>query len=119
MQIHAILEGRSPLDPDEVGRRCAMAQAAQAPNRQAERASESHWRLIWLSRHPEWTGEAILVSAAGQGQWLAYIPEIGLETKIRLPGEFRLDETVSVKVSRIVIPTQEIVFDASVIPKTD
>lgn len=119
MQIHAILEGRHPLDADEVGKRCALAQASQAPNRQAERASELHWCLVWLSRHPDWKGEAILVSSSGQGLWLAYIPEIGLEAKLRLSGEHSLDETIIVKVSRIDIPLQEIAFEVCTCPKTD
>lgn len=42
MQIHAVLEGRAPLDADEIGRRCALAQAAQArTDRRSVRANRT------------------------------------------------------------------------------
>ena len=56
MQLRA-LAGRRPLDADEVSRRCALAQAASAATRQAERASDLHWTMAYLARHPDWTGD--------------------------------------------------------------
>jgi exoribonuclease-2 len=111
MQIRAALAGRPPLDADEVMRRSALAQAAAAPNRQAERASEAHWTLAWLKRHPEWRGEGVIVGSAGPGSWQIYVPGLGLETKLRLGPDRELNETLALKASRIDLPKLEVGFE--------
>lgn len=111
MQIRAALSGRAPLDTDEVGRRCALAQAASAATRQAERASDLHWTLAFLKREPGWVGEAIIVGAAGSGAFQAYIPALGLETRLKLGRDRALDERIRVKLARIDLSTLDCSFD--------
>jgi exoribonuclease-2 len=101
MQIRALLAGRRPLDADEVGRRSALAQAASAPNRQAERQSEAHWTMAWLLNNPGWEGEGIIVGAAGPGNWQIYIPALGFETRLRLGPNRSLNDSLRLKVARI------------------
>jgi exoribonuclease II len=116
MQIRAFLASeaglpRLPLDADEVSRRCALAQAASAAARQAERASDEHWKTAYLARNPGWKGEAVLVGTAGGGAWQAFIPELGLETKLR-PGSGRnLDDRIPVVLARVDIVALEASFD--------
>ncbi len=113
MQIRAFLSGRATLDADEVSRRCALAQAASAATRTAERASNQHWTLAYLTRHPEWSGEAVLVGApgTGAGAWQAYIPELGLEAKLRLGPDRSLDERVRVALVRADVAALESSFE--------
>ncbi len=112
MQLRAVLEGRPPLDADEVARRCAQAQAASGQTRQAERASDLHWTFAWLSRNPHWQGDAILVGSAGSGSWQAYVPALGLETKLRIGNDHDLDESLLVELSRVDLVRLECSFDA-------
>jgi len=112
MQIRAALSGRPPLDEDEVMRRSALAQAAAAPNRQAERASEAHWTLVWLLRHPEWEGEGIIVGAAGPGAWSVYVPALGLESRMKLGSNHALNEVLALRVARIDLPRLDVAFKA-------
>jgi len=109
MQIRALLAGRHPLDEDEVSRRCALAQAAAAAARQAERASDAHWQAAYLLRRPGWKGEAVLVGGSG-GSWQAYVPELGLETKLRAPATLGLDDRVPVALARVDLVALEIAF---------
>jgi exoribonuclease-2 len=111
MQLRAFLAGRPTLDADEVSRRCALAQAASAATRTAERASDAHWRTAYLARNPGWTGEAILVGNAGPAAWQAYIPELGLETKLKLGPDRSLEERVAVKLARADVAMLESSFD--------
>jgi exoribonuclease-2 len=111
MQLRALLAGRPTLDADEVSRRCALAQAASAATRAAERASDAHWKAAYLSRNPGWTGEAILVGSAGPNAWQAYLPDLGLETRLRLGPERDLDEVVAVRLARVDVATLETSFD--------
>lgn len=111
MQIRALLEGREPLDADEVARRCALAQAAQAATRQAERGSELHWTLAYLLRHPDWTGEGIIVGQAGPAAYQVYIPALGLETRLKLGPGRSLDESLSLRLARVDLAALESSFD--------
>jgi exoribonuclease II len=111
MQIRAFLAGRPTLDADEVSRRCALAQAASAATRQAERASDGHWQAAYLLRNPGWKGEAVLVGTAGSGAWQAYIPELGLETKLKAGAGRSLDDRVPIVLARVDLVAREISFD--------
>jgi exoribonuclease-2 len=111
MQLRAFLAGRKCLDADEVSRRCALAQAASAATRQAERASDLHWKIAYLARNPGWTGEAILVGSAGPSAWQAYLPALGLETKLKLGPDRALDERIRIRLARVDIATLESSFD--------
>ena len=111
MQLRAVLAGREPLDADEVGRRCALAQAASAATRQAERGSELHWKLAYLARRPGWEGKALLVGSAGPGTYQAYLPELGLETRLRLGPDRSLDEELRVRLARVDVGSLEASFE--------
>lgn len=107
---------RAVLDSDEISRRCALAQAASAATRQAERASDLHWTLAYLLRHPDWAGESIIVGPAGAGAWQAFLPELGLETRLRLGSEWGgsrapLDEVIRVRLVRAELASLESSFE--------
>ncbi|MEI6386689.1 MAG: ribonuclease catalytic domain-containing protein [Spirochaetota bacterium] len=110
MQIRAALAGRETLDEDEVMRRSALAQAAGAPNRQTERASQAHWTLAWLQRNPLWQGEGIIVGAAGPGAWQVHVPTLGLETRMKLGSNRALNGILALRVARIDLPRLEVGF---------
>jgi exoribonuclease-2 len=65
--------------------RLARAAAGNQAVRKAERQSELHWTIAWLMDRPGWEGDAVVVQAGG-GDALLYVPEIGLETRIRASG---------------------------------
>lgn len=111
MQIRALLEGRSPLDADEIARRCAAAQAAQTGVRQAERSSELHWTLAWLSRSPDWTGKGIVVGQINPYTYQVFLPALGLETKLKLGNGRALNEELMLKPVRVDLPLLESSFD--------
>ena len=111
MQLRAVLAGRPPLDADEVGRRCALAQAAQAGTRQAERSSELHWTLAWLGRERGWEGEGVIVGAAGPGSWQLYLPALGLETRLKLGPDRALDGILRLRAARIDLARLDYSFE--------
>ncbi|HUW41754.1 MAG TPA: ribonuclease catalytic domain-containing protein [Rectinemataceae bacterium] len=111
MQLRAFLAGRPFLDADEIGRRCALAQAASAATRQAERSSELHWTLAYLKRAGSWKGEGFIVGAGGPGSWQVYIPSLGLETKLKLGAGRKLDERLELSLARLDLARLECSFD--------
>ncbi|MBU0927549.1 MAG: RNB domain-containing ribonuclease [Spirochaetes bacterium] len=89
--------GRSsppPLPADELSMRLARAAAGAQAVRKAERQSELHWTIAWLLDRPGWEGDAVAVQAGG-GDAQLYLPEIGLETRIRASG---LEQGAAVRV---------------------
>jgi exoribonuclease II len=114
MQIRAALSGAAGLDADEISRRCALAQAASAATRQAERSSILHWTLAYLSRRPGWTGRAIVVGQAqgpGGKAVPVYVPELGLEARLRPRSPLAPDEGVAVRLVGVDLAALEVSFE--------
>jgi len=85
----------APLPADELSMRLARAAAGAQAVRKAERQSELHWTIAWLLDRPGWEGDAIVVQAGG-GDALIFLPDIGLETRIRASG-LELNARIGVK----------------------
>jgi exoribonuclease-2 len=97
-----------PLPADELSMRLARAAAGGQAVRKAERQSELHWTIAWLLENPGWEGDAIVVQASG-GDVLLYVPEIGLETKVRNSG-LELNQPVRVRFQKADIARLEVQF---------
>jgi len=97
-----------PLPADELSMRLARAAAGNQAVRKAERQSELHWTLAWLLDRPGWEGDATVVQAGG-GDALLYLPDIGLETRIRSSG-LELNSTVRVRFQKADIARLEVQF---------
>jgi len=74
-----------------------------------ERSSNLHWKLVYLSEHPEWEGEGILVGRADK-QMVIQIPSLALETRIALKEKLPLNSRIKVAVERIDIPELQVQF---------
>jgi exoribonuclease-2 len=114
MQIRACLAGRRVMDEDEISRRCALAQASSALTRQAERSSILHWTLAYLVRSPGWTGEAVIVgpgSGAGGKLFPVYLPDLGLESRIRLRTSRNCDDRIAVRLVGVDLAALEAFFE--------
>ncbi len=104
-QIRAALAGRTPRDESSVTEGLGRALAAGSANRQAERASELHWTLAWLDARPGWTGDAVVVGSGG-GFASVFLPEIGLETRVRA-GDPELNAVLRLRCTGVDLPKQE------------
>jgi exoribonuclease-2 len=102
-QLRAHLAGRTPLDIHAVSERIAISEAGGMTNRKTERVSNNHWRLIYLRDHPDWQGEAIIVAKDGE-RATVLIPELAMETKVRIKGEAGLNDSVRLKPREIDLP---------------
>ena len=103
-QLRAILSGKSPSDTDTLFEKIGKAQAAFSLNRQAEKASELHWTLIWLDSRPGWEGDGIVTSVYN-GFTTVFIPELGYEVRLKHPNA-QINANVRLKCSGVDIPRQ-------------
>ena len=108
-QLRAFVLDRAPLSADEVLERTASLGSAGATIRKAERLSNLHWKLVHLSRNPGWQGEAVVV-ALEERKAVVIIPELAMETRIRLSPDYILGQTLLLGLSEIDVPVQAAYF---------
>ncbi len=112
-QIRAHLCGDVPLDEQEVATRIDMAEMGSLAIRRAERLSNTHWKLVWLKRRSGWSGNGIVVEN-GARKAVVLIPELALDTRVRMSAEAALDAPVALKAREIDLPDLQCYFSASV-----
>jgi exoribonuclease-2 len=108
-QLRAHLRGETPLDTQAVMLRMAEASAGGSGTRRAERLSNTHWKLVYLLRHPEWTGDGVVVEKAGARN-LVVIPELDLETELFGRPDLPLDGIIRLGLNEVNLPTLETKF---------
>lgn len=108
-QLRAFLKGEKLIDKDTMLMRMSEGDAAMQASKKAERNSRTHWTLVYLLQHPEWTGEAICVDKQ-PGKALFFISQLGMETAIGGESPVELNGKVQLKVGKIDLPNLEVVF---------
>jgi exoribonuclease-2 len=101
--------GRALLSVQEMTERIAESELAVAAIRRAERLSNLHWKLIYLKEHPDWRGEGVLV-AKEERKNVVLIPDLALETRLRLKPEHTLNSSLRLTVRELDIPGQTVDF---------
>lgn len=108
-QLRAFIDGRQLIDKDTMLERISAGDASSIAARKASRASETHWKLIYLLQNPEWTGKAVCVDKKDDG-YVMMIPELAMQTVLKGVGELDYNQEVTVKASNIDIPLQQVDF---------
>jgi len=101
-QIRAFLKQEPLLDEETIVERVGEASAASSLVRRAERFSNLHWKMVWLSRQQNWQGEAVIVDLE-QRKATLLVPELALESRVRRTPEMALDQ-------RLVVSLQSLDF---------
>ncbi len=108
-QLRAHLTGETPLLQDAMAERIASLDMQTGRIRRAERQSNMHWKLVYLQQNPRWRGEAIIV-ALEERKAAVIIPELALETKIRLRNGMALDAAILLKLDSVDLSSQSAYF---------
>ncbi|MEA3275889.1 MAG: RNB domain-containing ribonuclease [Pseudomonadota bacterium] len=102
-QVRAGLAGADCLTAQQVAERVAEAETAGAAVRRAERLSNQHWKLVYLRDHPDWHGEGVVVERS-EHKAVVLIPELALETRVRLRADADLNARIRLSVREIDLP---------------
>ena len=108
-QLRAFVLQRPVQSADQVLERTAALESAGAAIRRAERLSNLHWKLVHLSRNPGWQGEAVVV-ALEERKAVVIVPELALETRIRLGSDLAPDQVLRLAVREVDLPAQTAYF---------
>jgi len=102
-QLRAYISGHSLLSAEEMLHRLGTTEAVTSNMRQAERLSNWHWTIVYLSETPHWHGEGVIVETDGS-RCTIIIPEIGLETHLRCQSGIPLNTRVPIVLEEVKIP---------------
>ena len=108
-QIRAFVTGGTPQAAEAVAARMTALDAAGARIRRAERQSNLHWKLVFLDATPGWHGEGVVV-ALEERKAVVMLPALGMETRVRRSDDMVLDQSLSLRLQSVDIPTQEVLF---------
>lgn len=94
-QVRARLAGRETLTSRDIAARAGVADTAAVAIRRAERLSNQHWKLVYLKDNPKWRGEGVVVDKE-DNKAVLLIPELALETRVRVRNDPPLNSSVQV-----------------------
>jgi len=109
IQIRAFLRGGKLLSADEVSHRLGFSEAGASAAVQAERASRSHWTMVYLSEKKDSVWDAAALEKKGN-RWAVIIPSLALETQVFLQKDISPNKNVKLVLKSVNIPRLEAVF---------
>ncbi|MGB5733381.1 MAG: RNB domain-containing ribonuclease, partial [Thiohalocapsa sp.] len=102
-QIRSLLRGEEPASAERISARAGEADQSGIAVRRTERQSNQHWKLVYLQQNKAWKGEAVVVEL-GERKTTIMIPELALESKVRVKQDLALDQRVGTSVVEVDLP---------------
>jgi exoribonuclease-2 len=111
IQIRAFLRNASPLGPDEVAIKMNAADAAAQAAHHAERASRTHWLMVYLAGKIESEWDAVALEKKG-ARWAVMIPALALEAQVPVRRQIAPNDCIKLALKSVNIPKGEAAFVA-------
>jgi len=108
-QLRAHLKGRAPLAAEAVLERVGQAEAVADAVRSAERASRTHFKLVWLLERPDYVAEGVVVELRGS-RAVFFLPELALETSLARVGDERIGARFPLRLASVDLPRLSAAF---------
>lgn len=108
-QLSSFISGEKTLEKDKVKEIIGITNATMPDIGKTTRASNDHYKCLYLMQNPKWQSEGVVVDTRGD-KALFMIPEIGMMTQIKfktLPG---LDEKVLLRVGSVDLVERSVNF---------
>jgi len=109
IQIRAFLRGNKPLSSDDVSARLGFSDAAVTAVVHAERASENHWKMVYLSDKKDSVWDTVATENKGN-RWVVIIPQLALETQVFLQRNVSPNDKIKLILKSANIAKGEAVF---------
>ena len=109
IQIRTFLRGEKPLSGDDVSARLGFSEAAASASVHAERASDNHWKMVYLSGKKDSVWDAVALENKGS-RWAVIIPSLALEAQVPLQREVTPNDNVKLVLKSVNISKGEAVF---------
>lgn len=99
-QLSSFILGEPTLEKEQVKEIIGIVNAAMPSVGKTTRASNDHYKCLYLMQNSSWQGEGVVVDTRGD-KALFMIPAIGMMTQIKFKNLPALDEKVLLKVSSV------------------
>jgi len=109
LQIRSVLNGEKSLSADEISARLGFSEAGTVAAVHAERASDSHWKMVYLSDKKESIWDAVALENKGRF-WSVIIPSLALETQVPLQRDASPNDDIKLMLKSVNIAKGEAVF---------
>jgi exoribonuclease-2 len=102
-QLRLHLQGAELMTEQQITERIAVAEMGSKRVRRGERFSNNHWKMVFLQQNREWSGQGKVVEMVDK-RANVIIPELALETRVRLNHEAALDSELHLAVREVDLP---------------
>ena len=102
-QLRAYLKKETLLDTDEILERASIAFEQAKQMQRIERASNKHWKLVYLLQNPQWQGTGIVYEIRKREIFL-FIGELSMEVSISAAKGIELDEELKIRLDSVNLP---------------
>ncbi len=102
-QLRGYLKKEPILDTDEILERASIAFEQAKQMQRIERASNKHWKLVYLLQNPKWQGNGIVYEIRKKEIFL-FIQELALEVSIPFAHGIELDEELKLSLDSVNLP---------------
>jgi exoribonuclease-2 len=109
IQIRAFLRGGETVDADEISVCLGFYEAAATAVVHAERASNNHWIMVYLSGKKDSIWDAVAIENKGS-RWLVIIPYLALETQVALHKNVSPNDNIKLILKSVNIAKGEAMF---------
>ncbi|OOZ37095.1 RNB domain-containing ribonuclease [Solemya velesiana gill symbiont] len=99
-QLRAHLKGETLLAVSDITERIGATDGTGGAIRRAERFSNTHWKMVYLQRNSLWQGTGVVVEMNDK-RATVIIPELAMETRVRLRREVPLDQEIRLAVREV------------------
>jgi exoribonuclease-2 len=109
IQIRGFLRGDKPVSADDISTRLGYSEAAISAVIHAERASNNHWIMVYLSDKKDSLWDAVAVENKGN-RWVVIIPSLAMETQTALQKNVSPNDVIKLVLKSVNIAKGEAVF---------
>ena len=102
-QLRAYLKKKTLLTTDEILERASIAFEQAKQMQRIERASNKHWKLVYLLQNPQWQGTGIVYEIRKKEIFL-FIEALSMEVSISTANGIELDDELTIRLESVNLP---------------
>ncbi|APC90838.1 MULTISPECIES: ribonuclease catalytic domain-containing protein [Francisella] len=109
-QLCNFLQHKEMIDAQEIDNIIAQVDIPIKSNRQTERFSNSHWKLVYLMQNPNLEFEATVIEKLEKGRLMVSIADLAMTKKLSVSGKYNLNDKLRLQNTSVNLVTQEVFF---------
>ncbi len=102
-QLRGYLKNETILNTDEILERASIAFEQAKQMQRIERASNKHWKLVYLLQHPDWQGVGTVYEIRKKEIFL-FIVDLAMEVTIPVVNGIELDDEIRLSLDSVNLP---------------